>query len=427
MSQQKLENLTSLVDSIDAKRKQAGHVGIGLLVGKLTGLSKLNQRFGYRAGDIAIDIFHQKLRAIARERDESVRISGTTFAFLIDNPLHEGHVLLAAEKVAQLAEDWIVVAETRLRLGVHVGVSLLPALALSGQDLLAQAERAQRLSQSSGERFSLYHDGIAIENGTLTHPLFDAKSAIENGEFRVHFQPKVSLETGGVVGAEALVRWQSPDGLISPANFLSEIERSRAMGPLLQFVVNSAAREVANWVKISPNFSISINATTSDIEDADLVEVLTDVLQVWGISPRHLVMEVTETMLMKDVDRGVHTLRKLRELGIHTSIDDFGTGYSSLAYLHDLPVNEIKIDQRFVRRIVEDATDSRIVKSLIALAHAMDLSVVAEGIEDAAVADALVAMDCDIGQGYFYGKPVTAAEFEKTWLRGSRKYSPVTA
>jgi EAL domain-containing protein (putative c-di-GMP-specific phosphodiesterase class I) len=260
-----------------------------------------------------------------------------------------------------------------------------------------------------------------VQDGSVTHPLFDAKSAIENGEFRVHFQPKVSLVTGDVVGAEALVRWQSEAGLISPANFLSEIERSRAMAPLLQFVVNSAAREVANWVGSAPEFSISINATSSDIEDADLVEVLADVLQVWGISPRHLVVEVTETMLMKDVDKGVHTLHKLRDLGIHTSIDDFGTGYSSLAYLHDLPVSEIKIDQRFVRRIVDDQTDRRIVESLIVLAQAMDLRVVAEGIEDAAVADALISMGCDIGQGYYFGKPVAAVEFEETWLAGAGK------
>ena len=427
MSESHLNNLMPLVEAIDCRRVQDADAAVGLLVGELTGVRKINDRFGYAAGDTAIDVFHQKLRSIAREGDMTFRISGTMFAFLIDNPMHEGHLLLAAEKVAQLAEDWIVIANVRLRLGVHIGVSLMPGLATSGQELLSQAESARRLSTSTGERFSLWRDTLETRDGTLTHPLFDAKNAIENGEFRVHFQPKVNLATGTVVGAEALVRWQSPGGLVSPANFLSEIERSRSMAPLLHFVVNCSAREVAKWVKYSPNFAVSINATTSDIEDTDLVEVLTDVLRIWGINPRHLLLEVTETMLMSDIDKSIDTLRRLRELGVRTSIDDFGTGYSSLAYLRDLPVDEIKIDQRFVRRIVDDETDRRIVESLVALAQAMKLSVVAEGVEDESVANTLIAMGCDIGQGYYFGRPASANEFEDAWLEGNEIRSPMIA
>ncbi len=412
----RIDNLGKLTEVIEEMRTESEGDAVGLLIGELSGLRKLNARFGYQAGDKAIDVFHQKLRAIAREGDRAIQLSGTLFALLIRDPLHDGHTLLAAEKVSQLAEDWIVIAGVRLRLGVHIGVSLLPSLADSAQELLAQAEAAKHFCSSMGERFALWRKEIDINSGSLTHALFDARNAIENGEFRVHFQPKVDLATGKPIGAEALVRWQSPDGLISPQNFLSEIERARAMSPLLHFVVNSSAREVARWTRQLPDFSVAINATTTDIEDADLVEVLSDVLSMWNIDPRHLILEVTEGMLMKDVDKSIDTLRKLRSLGIRTSIDDFGTGYSSLAYLRDLPVDEIKIDRRFIRSILEDEADKNIVGSLIGLAHAMDLRVVAEGIESQEVADALAAMSCDIGQGYHFGKPATARQFESLWF-----------
>ena len=421
MGNSAVNNLGSLIDLIDNMRSSNDGANVALLIGTIGGLGKINKRFGYVAGDTAIDIFHRKLRAVARDKDRAIRISGTTFALLICDPQHEGHAMLAAEKVSQLAEEWIVIADVRLCLSVKIGISLYPSLASSAQELLAQAEAAYRFCASLSERYALWRRDSEVDSGTLTHPLFDAKRAIENGEFRVHYQPKVDLASGTPVGAEALVRWHSADGLISPANFLSEIERSRAMAPLLDFVVNSTARELSRWITCVPNFSISVNVTTTDIEDVDLVDVLTDVLGMWNIEPQHLIVEVTETMLMNDVDTGIETLHKLRELGIRTSIDDFGTGYSSLAYLRDLPVDEIKIDRRFITRILEDDKDEGIVRTLISLAHAMDLTVVAEGIESEAVANALLNMNCDIGQGYHFGHPVTAKQFEADWFSEEKR------
>ena len=427
MTTMNLESLGKLVDMIDELKASSKSDSIGLLIWKLNGLSKINARYGYLAGDTALEIFHRKLRSIAREGDQPVRISGTLFALIIQDPLHEGHALLAAEKVSQLAEEWIVIANVRLRLEVNIGVSLLPSLASSAQELMDQAEAAQHFCSSIGERFALWRSDLNIKSGTLTHALFDAKSAIENGEFRVLFQPKISLMTGKPTGAEALVRWQSPEGLVSPQNFLSELERSHAMTPLLHYVANSSAREVSRWARYNPDFSVAINATTTDIEDTDLVEVLTNVLGMWNIDPQNLTLEVTETMLMGDVEKSIYTLRQLRELGIRTSIDDFGTGYSSLAYLRDLPIDELKIDRRFILTVLEDEKDKRIVKTLIELAHAMNLSVVAEGIETQELAVALAAMGCDIGQGYHFGKPVTSKQFEERWLKNNATESQVEA
>lgn len=417
------ENFTDLVKVIDDIHQLEG-VPVGLLVGELGGIAKINARLGYAAGDAAISVFHQKLQALAREGDIAVGFGGNTFALVIRDPLHEGHALLAAEKVVQLASEWIVIAEVRLRLEVKIGVSLLPAMAQSGSELLRKAEDARRSCESGPEQFMLWHQDLEPVHGTLTHPLFDAKSAIENGEFRVHFQPKVSLGDGRLVGAEALVRWQSPGGLVSPANFLSEVERSRAMAPLLHFVLNCSARQVNHWVKHLPDFSVSFNATTTDIEDADLVEVVGSALSIWDIAPHHFTLEVTETMLMRDTDKSIATLSMLRKQGIRTSIDDFGTGYSSLAYLRDLPVDELKIDRQFVQRIGNDEGDRTIVATMVSLAHAMGLEIVAEGIENEVTASTLGAMGCDIGQGFYFGKPVPAERFERDWILPSREREP---
>jgi diguanylate cyclase (GGDEF)-like protein len=419
MAENTINNLSELIVLVDGLRAESADGSVGLLIGELQGLKRINSRFGYNAGDTAIDIFHQKLASVARDTDRAVRISGTMFALVIRDPMHEGHALLAAEKLSRLAEEWIVVADVRLRLDVHIGVSMLSSSADSAQQLLLQAEAALARGKRLAERFILWQPDVDGDDGTLTHPLFDAKRAIENGEFRVHYQPKVNLLTGATIGAEALVRWQSKDGLVSPANFLNEIERARATTPLLQFVLNSAAREMAGWTRKDPNFAVAINASSSDIENADLVEILSDVMGMWGLAPHNLVLEVTETTLMTDIDRGIESLRKLRGMGVRTSIDDFGTGYSSLAYLRELPVDEIKIDRSFIVRIAEDEADRRIVESLILLAHAMDLRVVAEGIEAQQVSAILAAMGCDIGQGYYFGYPIAAGEFAQQWFRAN--------
>ena len=413
MAENDIASLSDLVGIIGRLRTESSEGSVGLLIGELQGLKRINARFGYTAGDAAIDIFHQKLRSIARELDQPVRISGSMFALVIRDPLHEGHALLAAEKLSRLAEEWIVIADIRLRLGVHIGVALMPTSADTPSQLLLQAEAALDRCRSLGERFVLWQPQAEGDDGTLTHPLFDAKRAIENGEFRLHYQPKVNLLTGATIGAEALVRWQSKDGLVSPANFLSEIERARATIPLLHFVLNSAARDMARWARKDAGFVVAVNASGRDIEDPDLVEMLTDILGMWSLKPQHLVIEVTETTLMRDIDSGIESLHRLREMGVRTSIDDFGTGYSSLAYLRELPIDELKIDRTFIARIAEEESDRRIVESLILLAHAMDLRVVAEGIETEEVSVILASMGCDVGQGFYFGHPVACQEFEQ--------------
>ncbi|MEE4184606.1 MAG: GGDEF domain-containing phosphodiesterase [Gammaproteobacteria bacterium] len=405
-----------LIGTIDDARARPETTAVALLVGKLEGLETINARLGYSAGDQAIAAFHGRLLALAREYDHALQLSGSVFAFVVNNPHHQGHIMLAADKIARLAEEWVDINGQRARLSASMGCAAAASARLSSAELLEQAEAALRQCRASDKHAVLYAADGEAAAATATHPLFDARSAIENGEFRVFYQPQFALEGCELVGVEALIRWAGPNGLVAPGSFMNELERSRALLPLLQLVINNASREMARWVRRVPELTVSINSTAADLEDADLAQVMSEVLSMWNLDPRHLTLEITETSLMSNPERGIATLCELRELGMRTSIDDFGTGYSSLAWLKDLPVDEIKIDRSFVTRIVDDARDRQIVESIIDLGHAMNLTVVAEGIESAAMLRVLQGAGCDVGQGYWFAEPLSAREFERGWL-----------
>jgi len=407
---------SDVVGIVDDLRAQDSSMPVALVLGKIDGVGGLNSRFGYAAGDKVIEVFHEKLAGIAREKDVVLELSSSSFAFVIHSPLHEGHVMLAAERISRLAEEWIQVNDTRMRLDVSMGCALIDSPRDGAELLLQQAESALHECRA-GERRMLFFDGdVARQSGTASHPLFDAHKAIENGEFRVHYQPQFDLQTRSLVGAEALVRWSGPDGLLSPASFMNELERARSLMPLLQFVINNTSREMARWVRRVPELRVAVNSSATDLEDTDLVDIMGDVLAMWNLDPSHLKLEITETSLMRNPKLGIDTLQRLRELGISTSIDDFGTGYSNLTWLKDLPVDELKIDKSFVQRVIDERRDRKIVEAIIDLAHAIGLRVVGEGIESEGIMHVIREVGCDIGQGYFFSQPLTGVEFERCWL-----------
>lgn len=416
----RIHRYSDLIGVIDDLRATQEGASAALILGKIDGIGGLNSRFGYATGDKVVEAFHQKLGVVAREKDLMLELSSSSFAFVIHAPMHEGLVMLAAEKIARLAEEWMQVGDTRLRLDVSMGCAFAGSAESGSEQLLRQAESTLQKCRASDQHMMFHEEHDDDTLNTASHPMFDAHKAIENGEFRVHYQPQFDLRSRELTGVEALVRWSGPEGLMSPACFMTELERARAMMPLLQFVINNASRDMARWVRRHPNLNVSINSSATDLEDADLVQIMRDVLSMWNVDPSQLTLEITETSLMRDPKLGIDTLSRLRELGVRTSIDDFGTGYSSLEWLKNLPVDELKIDQSFVKTVIDDQRDRKIVESVIELAHAMELSVVAEGIESEGVMHVLREAGCDIGQGYFFSQPLTGAEFEKGWLSGGK-------
>lgn len=406
-----------LLKEIDRLRASNADTPLALILGQIDGLRKLNAKLGYVAGDTMLDEFFTRVRTVAREQDIAFELSGNSFALIVHNPQHAAHAALAAQKITRLAAEPFEVGSVSARLDLHMGVSLSPDPARTSEELVWQAELALSIACDRGEDHLIYEAALENDTGTASQGMFDAHQAISNGEFRVHFQPKIWLRSGQLAGAESLLRWQSPDrGLIPPGGFLSEVEQARAMAPLLHYVLNTSLREASRWAQKIPRLSVAVNASASNLDDADLGDIVTDVLAMWAVDPGNLTIEVTETALMRDPEAGISVLEGLRRQGVRISIDDFGTGYSSLAYIKDLPADEIKIDRSFVQSILSDDTDRQIVQSLIQLAHAVDLKVVAEGIETAEIAGALASLGCDVGQGFHFGRPATAASFESKWV-----------
>jgi EAL domain-containing protein (putative c-di-GMP-specific phosphodiesterase class I) len=296
---------------------------------------------------------------------------------------------------------------------------MLPDPARTGEDLLRQCEVALVAARSRDEPHVLFTQSLlsAGESG-MQHTWFDIEEALKAGEFELFYQPKIELATSRLVGAEALVRWCNPrSGIVPPGHFMPAIENSQGMRALLWFVLNSALRQAADWARQSPGFAIAVNLAAGNLDDPDLVELTETALQVWSVPPAQLILELTESSLMRNPETSTRTLGQLRGIGAKTSIDDFGTGYSSLAYLRDLPADELKIDRSFVAPISANTKDRDIVASIVQLAHAVQLKVVAEGIEQQATLAALAAMGCDIGQGYHFGAPMSARDFEELWIR----------
>ncbi len=393
--------------------------GLGLILVRLDGLARINGEFGYACGDLVIEEIGRRLQAIARRHDAVLPLPGLGYAFVICNPLHSGHAVLAAERVARESEEAIGIAAGRVRVRLHIGVSLWPAVAADADDLLRQCEAALALARHRDEDYVVFDGDQTIRHAGLQGSLFDVDEAIEAGEFELHYQPKLRMRDGRLYGAEALIRWHSPEaGLVSPAAFLPAIEQTRGIRTLFNFVLNAALREAGDWCRQQSDFYIAVNASPGNLEDPDLADMVADSLAVWNFPAEQLILEITETALMHDPVASSAMLQRLHDLGIRLAIDDFGTGYSSLTYLRSVPAHELKIDRSFVNPMLTSQSDREIVGAVIRLGHALNMDVVAEGIEDADVMQALKAMGCDIGQGYYLGMPSTAESFQKSWLSG---------
>lgn len=412
---------TRLVREIESLRANAGVSSMALVLLQLKGIDEVNKALGYSDCDAVLNTVAERVAGVAREQDRLIRLGGDLFALLIRNPLHEGHAILGAEKAVRVITEPVAIEANRVRLRASAGIAFLASGATTtSEEFLRQGELAVRDAIAANGVHLVYQPELATSRQAPQALWAEVDDALRQGEFEVHYQPKVDLRTGRLIGAEALARWRHPvKGLISPAQFMSVIEETDSVRTLLWYVLNTGLRQAAAWQQHCPGFKIAVNVSPTSLADADLVELLADVTKIWHFPVDQLILEITETALMRSPKESMGRLHQLRELGVHVSIDDFGTGYSSLAYLKVLPADELKIDKSFVLPITHAATDRRLVESIIQLGHAMGLEVVAEGIEDEATARALVAMHCDIGQGFHFGRPLAAADFKTRWLSGN--------
>jgi len=412
-----------LLREIDSMRSSTSAIALVLI--HLDGLSDINEKFGYLAGDRVLAELAERMGEVGREQDRVLPVKGTSFALIIHNPLHEGHAVLGADKVARVAGEPFLIGSSRARIRVRMGISLLPEPAETAEELLNQCELALHAARARDEDYVVYTDALVSREAGASHAWFDIEEALRQGEFEMHYQPKIALAAGTLYGAEALVRWNNPvSGYIPPDAFLPAIEQTQEIRALLWFALNASLRQAAEWLAVAPDFRMAINVATGNLEDVDLPALVADALNIWQFPPEQLILEVTETALMKDAEGSIAMLNGLRELGVRISIDDFGTGYSSLSYLKTLPADELKIDRSFISNMATDETDQQLVESVISLGHAVHLKVVAEGIETEAVNTMLISFGCDIGQGWYFGRAVPGPEFTQKWITGAALPAP---
>jgi EAL domain-containing protein (putative c-di-GMP-specific phosphodiesterase class I) len=259
---------------------------------------------------------------------------------------------------------------------------------------------------------------LVVDRVELGHQL---RQAIDNGEFKLRYQPLVALDTGGVAGLEALIRWEHPTrGLLSPEDFMEVAEETGAIVPIGKWVLDTACQQARRWKDMFPDvpFRVSVNLSPVQVFQANIIDAVSGALARSGLDAGDLVLELTEVVMVKDVDLAATRLRELKALGVYLAIDDFGTGYSSLNYLRQLPFDILKIDKGFVDGVTSGGTESALTRAIISLAHTLELYTVAEGVEHADQAEALRKLGCRFAQGYLYAKPLTAPQVEALLTAG---------
>lgn len=392
---------------------------------QLDGMEEINERFGYLGGDKVLREFAVRLAGIVGHKGISFEISGTSFALLIENPLHEGDAVSGAEKIANVASNPIQIGTGKARVNARMGISLLPEPAATPEELLRQCEIALAQARSRGETYRVYTPNLAAgghDEANPEKPLLDVHDAIRQGQFALHYQPRINLRSGRLTGAEALIRWQSPHaGTIPPGFFIPQVKSTESIRALLDFVLNTALESAKDWVGQIPDFVLAVNLAPGNVFDNDLQQLVEAALERWEFPAGQLFVEVSESVFDQDERAAMVALTKLRNRGVHVALDDFGTGSVSLATLKNLPLDQIKIDKSLVVSIPSNETDRRVVGALIQLTHAIDADVVAEGIEDDEIMQSLLAMGCESGEGFHFGRPVPADRFFADWIEQFRR------
>jgi EAL domain-containing protein (putative c-di-GMP-specific phosphodiesterase class I) len=300
-----------------------------------------------------------------------------------------------------------------------IGIAVYPANGDSAAELLQRASIARQDAVQMPGRLQVYEDGRDLAHQRQISLIRDLRQAARNGELMLHYQPKLDIRNGRVRQAEALLRWQHPQfGNVSPAEFIVLAERTGSIQILTNWVIEESMRQLAEWARRGLHVQLSVNISADDLLGGDLPDRVSDLLKLYRVPAEQLIFEITESAVMREPEQSLKVLNRLRECGISLSVDDFGTGYSSLAHLKRLPVQELKIDQSFVRNLDETSEDAVIVRSTIEMSHNLGLKVVAEGVEYEHSLRLLERWHCDTAQGYLISRPLNAVAFE-AWIAKS--------
>lgn len=389
-----------------------------LLYLAIDNLLSINDSCGSAGVDQLLQQLGRELQAALRPGDTLARLAANEFLVLLDNTGSDAAIAIA-DKFQRLLVLPQRVDNHDLSLECSIGIASYPEHGAAADDLLKRAAIARQDAASLPGRVQVYKDGRDLVHRRQISLIRDLRHAAGNGELTLHYQPKLDLRQGVVRQAEALLRWHHPQfGNVSPAEFIVLAERTGSIGLLTQWVIEEAMRQLAQWARRGLYMQISVNISADDLLGEHLVDRVTTLLKLYSVPAEQLIFEITESAIMREPEHALKVLHRLRGLGISLSVDDFGTGYSSLAHLKRLPVQELKIDQSFVRDLDETSEDAVIVRSTIEMSHNLGLKVVAEGVEYEHSLKLLQRWNCDTAQGYLISRPLPAAAFE-AWMAKS--------
>ncbi|MFN3355801.1 MAG: putative bifunctional diguanylate cyclase/phosphodiesterase [Pseudomonas sp.] len=375
---------------------------------------RVNNALGYPAGDEVLQQVSQSLTAAVRESDSVFRYGSDEFVVLLNDVQHPQQTQHIAHKLLKAISATRHVAGHDLSITASLGISICPNDSGTAVELIKHAETAMHTSKERGpDGFSFYTQDMNLRAQHQQNLESAIRHALERDEFVLHYQPKLELKSGKIVGAEALIRWFRPRvGWVSPADFIPVAEDSGLIVPLTQWVLRHACEQAQIWrVMGLPTLCVSVNISAIDFRQRDFVDKLTAILKQTGLPPAQLELEITESVLMQNVDETVETLQRVKAMGIRLALDDFGTGYSSLSYLRRFPIDVLKIDQSFVRGLNVNSQDAQLISAIIGMGKSLELTIIAEGVETAEQLDFLRAQNCEEGQGFLFSKAVPAKDF----------------
>ena len=391
--------------AIRGYREGSGTLALFLL--EIENLKEIQDTIGPAAVDIILRQVATRLLESMNSQDSVARLDGHTFAVLRGDPESKEQAEQTAHRLQKAMEHHFDVQRLKLSLHTSIGIVLFPHHGEDPDTLVQKAGVALYMANKSHDGYAVYSPAFDEHSPRRLTLMGELRLAIERDHLQLHYQPKSDLQSGEIVGAEALVRWNHPKhGFIPPDEFIGLAERTRMIKPLTQWVMEKAFTDCRELRQQGRKLAISINLSAKDLHDPQLPDRIVGVMSKTGVQPDWFIFEITESSIIVDPDRVLNVLERIHGLGFGLSIDDFGTGYSSLAYLSKLPVQELKIDRSFVRGMLMGTKDNVIVRATVQLAHNLNLKVTAEGVENEETLELLRQCQCDIAQGYHLGKPL---------------------
>jgi len=410
-----LPNRVLLHDRLHQACKMAVTVGrqVGVIIIDIDQFKFLNDNLGHHAGDELLLQLAKRLQVIMEPEQTLARIGGDEFVLVFPDIAHVEQISNLAQNFLRLMRQPFEINNKKYSMSLSMGISMFPADSSNEEELMRHADMALHKAKLEGQkRFCFFSEEMGQRMMLRHQQELSLRSAIDRNRLEIHYQPKVALQTGALIGAEALVRLRDETGkLIPPNDFIGLAEETGLIVPLGKMVLIKSCQQAAAWRKAGFVLPLSVNIAAAQFSEPGLLSLIQQLLVDYELEPELLELEVTETALIQNPERTAEVLKQFRKLGLRIAIDDFGTGYSSLAYLKRFEVDVLKIDMSFVKDMLVDRNDYEIVKTIISLGKSMNISLIAEGIETAAHSKELLAMGCEFGQGYFYSKPLAADDF----------------